>query len=92
MLADPIGILGGTFDPIHNGHLEIAVDVAKQLGIADMRLMPNPMPPHRDEPLLAPDDRIQALKLALEGYPSLSLEMSEWNAVAQGEANSGYTI
>lgn len=91
-LGAPLGILGGTFDPVHNGHLEVAVEVAERLGIEDMRLMPNPMPPHRQRPLLSPARRIAALEAALTSYPSLSLELDEWNGLQNGSAIAGYTV
>lgn len=87
-----IGLLGGTFDPIHNGHIESALAVAKALTIDDMRLMPNGRPPHRQTPLLPPAVRLQALNLALSAQPNLSLELSEWNATVNQPDTAGYTV
>ena len=88
----PVGFLGGTFDPLHLGHLRIALEVAQQLAIADMRLLPNYLPPHRQTPLLSAEKRLAVLSKALESCPQLNLDLSEWQAVEQGKANAGYTV
>lgn len=88
----PLGILGGTFDPVHNGHLALASAVAAELAIEDMRLMPNPKPPHRGQPVLAPETRIQALQCALQSLPQLSLELSEWQAISSDSAGRAYSV
>lgn len=43
-----IGILGGTFDPVHIGHLRSALEVAEFMALDELRLLPNARPPHRD--------------------------------------------
>ena len=43
-------IFGGTFDPIHQGHLTAAADLIKELGDVTVHLMPNAVPPHRPQP------------------------------------------
>ncbi|MCE6983972.1 nicotinic acid mononucleotide adenylyltransferase, partial [Pseudomonas frederiksbergensis] len=48
--ARRIGVLGGTFDPVHIGHLRSALEVAEVLALDELRLMPNARPPHRDTP------------------------------------------
>lgn len=70
----------------------MALAVAAELAIDDMRLMPNPKPPHRGQPVLAPETRIKALQLALNSQPQLSLELSEWQAVSSDGAARAYTV
>lgn len=65
-MAEAIGLLGGTFDPIHFGHLRAALDVQEQLGLAHIRLIPSARPPHRDEPHASPQQRLMMLHLAMK--------------------------
>lgn len=60
------GILGGTFDPVHNAHIKIALELKQQLGLEDMRLMPCALPPHRDTPGATAGQRLAMLQLACE--------------------------
>ncbi|GLB46759.1 putative nicotinate-nucleotide adenylyltransferase [Philodulcilactobacillus myokoensis] len=73
-----IGILGGTFNPIHNGHLLIADQVQNQLGLDQVLFMPDNIPPHID-PKLAIDakDRINMINLAINNNPKFSIEKAE---------------
>jgi len=65
-VTNAIGILGGTFDPIHYGHLRPALEVADKLALSYIRLIPNAIPPHRAQPLAAADQRLTMLQLAIE--------------------------
>lgn len=65
-MADAIGLLGGTFDPIHYGHLRVALEVEEQLGLAHVRLIPSARPPHRDTPHATPQQRLMMLHLAMK--------------------------
>jgi len=61
-----IGILGGTFDPIHFGHLRSALDVAEQFNLERVHLIPSARPPHRDEPQATAEQRLMMLHLAVK--------------------------
>jgi nicotinate-nucleotide adenylyltransferase len=64
-----IGILGGTFDPIHYGHLKPAQEIFQRLRLDELRVVPCFRPVHRDPPLASPDQRMQMLQLALREFP-----------------------
>lgn len=66
-----IGILGGTFDPIHYGHLRAAVEVKERLGLAQVRMIPCAQPPHRDVPAASAQQRLAMLQLALASHAGL---------------------
>ncbi len=66
-----IGILGGTFDPVHLGHLHAAAAVKKKLGLAEVRLIPAATPPHRGTPSASGRDRLAMVELAVRDYPGL---------------------
>lgn len=76
-MAKPIGILGGTFDPVHFGHLRLAIEVCQQLLLQEVRLIPVCSPPHRGPPLATPEQRLQMLQLAVENTPGLTVDNSE---------------
>jgi nicotinate-nucleotide adenylyltransferase len=67
-----IGLFGGTFNPIHRGHLQVAVDVLRQLELDQLYLIPSALPPHkRPLALAAAQDRLEMARLALEGRNQL---------------------
>lgn len=59
-----IGIFGGTFDPVHIGHITLAEEIKKHLQINRMYLLPCRLPPHRNKPKTSEQDRLQMLRLA----------------------------
>jgi len=72
-----IGILGGTFDPIHNGHLRTALDVKEGLGLDELRLIPLRDPPHRGQPASTPGQRLEMLQAAVANEPALTIDDRE---------------
>ncbi len=70
----PIGLLGGTFDPIHFGHLRLAEEARDALGLGQMRLIPAGEPPHRDTPRSPAAHRLAMAQLAIEGNPALVVD------------------
>lgn len=72
-----IGIFGGTFDPIHIGHLRMALELKQQLGLDEMYLLPCHQPPHRDAPQVSSEQRAEMLRIALQDCPELQLDERE---------------
>lgn len=66
LMLPAIGILGGTFDPIHFGHLRPALEVAEHFNLAHVHLIPSARPPHRDQPAASPEQRLLMLHLAVK--------------------------
>jgi nicotinate-nucleotide adenylyltransferase len=72
-----IGIFGGTFDPVHYGHLRAALEAMERLHLQDFRLLPAGTPPHRANTFASADHRLAMLKLALSRYPELQVDDRE---------------
>jgi nicotinate-nucleotide adenylyltransferase len=72
-----ICILGGTFDPVHFGHLRPALDVQQALGIDCVHLLPCRTPPHREMPQLGGQQRLWLLQLAIANEPGLRIDERE---------------
>ena len=66
-----LAILGGTFDPIHYGHLRLADDVRRALMLAEVRLIPAGNPPHRTPPQASAADRLAMTALGVVEFPGL---------------------
>jgi nicotinate-nucleotide adenylyltransferase len=75
-MSQPIAILGGTFDPVHNGHLRVAWEAGEALD-AEVRLMPANVPPHRSPPIASAAQRVKLLRAALAGQARLQLDERE---------------
>lgn len=70
-MSKPIGILGGTFDPVHHGHLRLALEIVSKLDLDEVRLIPLKKPAHRQEPFATEKQRLHMLQLATEGSHDL---------------------
>ncbi|MFG0834445.1 nicotinate-nucleotide adenylyltransferase [Aeromonas bivalvium] len=77
MLKPPVGILGGTFDPVHIGHLRPAIEARDALGLAEVRLIPNHIPPHRANPLCSSEQRLAMVRLAAAENPGFVVDERE---------------
>lgn len=83
-----VGILGGTFNPPHYGHLMIGEQVADQLHLDQIRFMPNALPPHVDEKkTIDAKDRVNMVRAAIMGNRQFDIELSE---VLRGEKSYTY--
>lgn len=83
-----IALFGGSFNPIHNGHLHLALTVHQQCGLDRMLLMPSGTAPHKSSDAYAPAaDRLAMCRLAAEPYPWL--EVSDYELTKPGKS---YTV
>ena len=73
-----LGILGGTFDPIHYGHLRPAQEVLRVLDLAEIRVIPAANPPHRRPPVATPEQRLRMVELAVAGVPGFTVDDREF--------------
>lgn len=76
-MSRPIGILGGTFDPVHHGHLRMAIECYEQLGLEEVRFIPLKTPPHRQKPVANPELRLAMLNLAINNIRGLTIDKCE---------------
>lgn len=76
-MARPIGILGGTFDPVHNGHIRMAIECYEKLELEEVRLIPLHTPPHRLEPAATPEQRYKMLEMATKKLDGLIVDDCE---------------
>ena len=73
----PVGVFGGTFNPVHYGHLRSALELAERLQLAQVRLMPCADPPHRERPDCSAEHRAAMVALAVAGEPLLVCDTRE---------------
>ena len=72
-----IGIFGGTFDPIHYGHLRTAFEILQALRLTQIRFMPAGNPPHREQTIASTADRVAMVKAAIAGRAEFILDDRE---------------
>jgi nicotinate-nucleotide adenylyltransferase len=82
-----IGILGGTFDPIHNGHLSLARGAIEHYGLEKVLFIPTGRPPHRNAPRTSVQDRVEMVRQAVQYKPGFELDERE---IKRGGVN--YTV
>ena len=83
----PLGLYGGTFDPVHLAHLRLAEEAVDQLGLAGVRWIPAGQPALRNAPRASAEERLAMVRLAIAGNPRFSLDSGEIDA-----AQPSYTV
>ena len=73
----PIGLFGGTFDPIHYGHLRTAFELWQMLRLTEVRFLPAGNPPHREQPLASAELRLRMVRAAVAGEPAFTVDDRE---------------
>ncbi|AXF75220.1 nicotinate-nucleotide adenylyltransferase [Erwinia tracheiphila] len=70
-------LFGGTFDPVHYGHLKPVKMLATQVDLQKITLIPNNIPPHRTQPIASPAQRVKMLELAISGDALFDIDLRE---------------
>ena len=89
-MTAPLGIFGGTFDPVHYGHLRTAFELLSVLRLQEMRFVPAGDPPHRDTPLAAAELRLEFVREATGDQPGFVVDARELRR--QGPSYSVLTL
>lgn len=75
--VNSVAIFGGTFDPVHNGHLRSAIEIKEALGVDELRLMPSHRPPLRGAPGAESRQRLAMVAAAVNGQSGLQVDDRE---------------
>lgn len=86
-MTKPIGILGGSFDPVHKGHIHIAQHCYEELGLQCVKFVPVNKPVHRNQLIASSEHRLNMLQLAVADYPEFVVDDIELQ-----RADDSYTI
>ncbi|MDD2914153.1 MAG: nicotinate-nucleotide adenylyltransferase [Gallionella sp.] len=81
MSVAPIGIFGGTFDPVHYGHLRLAEEMLELAHLRQIRFIPTGTPPHRAAPQVSAQHRSAMVQLAITDQPAFMLDDREVNRI-----------
>jgi nicotinate-nucleotide adenylyltransferase len=73
-----VGIVGGTFDPIHFGHLRLALEAAAYLALDEVRFIPSARPPHRATPVASGQQRLEMVQLAIANETKFKVDEREY--------------
>ncbi len=86
-----IGLFGGSFNPIHNGHINLALSVKKSLGLDRVILIPSGTSPHKSSSEYAPSyDRFEMCRIACEN--TVGLEVSDYEILQERKSYTVYTV
>lgn len=86
-MSEPLGLFGGTFDPVHFGHLRLAEESISHLGLAGVRWIPAGQPPHREAPQVTAAQRLEMVLRSTAGNARFSVDPGEVEA-----AMPSYTV
>lgn len=75
--AEGLAVFGGTFNPVHLGHLRSAIELLEHLPVSQLRFMPCSLPPHREPPGISARQRAAMIELAIAGEPRFSCDTRE---------------
>ena len=92
MSKRPLGIYGGTFDPVHLAHLRLAEEAADSLGLAQVRWIPAGLPAVRQAPQVSAAQRLAMVRLAIEGNPRFTLDSAEVDQALADGGRPSYTV
>jgi nicotinate-nucleotide adenylyltransferase len=81
-LSEPLGLFGGTFDPVHYGHLRLAEEAIAHLALGGVRWIPAGQPPHRGTPQVTAAQRLDMVRCATAGNQRFSVDAGEVEAAA----------
>ena len=81
-MSEPLGLFGGTFDPVHFGHLRLAEESIDHLGLAGVRWIPAGQPPHRGQPQVTAGQRLEMVLRSTAKNGKFSIDASEVEAAA----------